>query len=37
MAKRVEYDIEYINSWSLSLDLAIIAQTAFTLFSKNAY
>ncbi len=37
MAKRVEYDIEYINNWSLGLDLAIIAQTAFTLFSKNAY
>ncbi len=37
MTKRVEYDIEYINSWSLSLDLAIIAQTAFTLFSKHAY
>jgi putative colanic acid biosynthesis UDP-glucose lipid carrier transferase len=37
MAKRVEYDIEYINNWTVGLDLVIIARTAFSLFSKNAY
>lgn len=37
MAKRVEYDIEYINNWSVWLDMVILARTALTLFSKNAY
>jgi Undecaprenyl-phosphate glucose phosphotransferase len=36
--KRVEYDLEYIENWSLILDLKIIAQTAFGgFFGKNAY
>lgn len=38
MQKRVECDMEYIRSWSLTLDLRIILATAFkTLFDKNAY
>ncbi len=36
--KRVEYDLEYIENWSLMLDLKIIAKTIFGGFSgKNAY
>ncbi len=36
--KRVEYDLEYIENWSLSLDLKIIFKTIFGGFSgKNAY
>ncbi len=38
MEKRVELDMEYIRSWSLTLDLRIIFVTAFkTLHDKNAY
>lgn len=38
MQKRVEYDLEYIQRWSLWLDLKIIFATAFkTLNDKNAY
>lgn len=38
MEKRVEYDIEYIMSWSLWLDLKIIWRTVFKGFSsENAY
>lgn len=37
MEKRVEYDLEYINNWSLWRDLTIMAKTAFSLFGKNAY
>ncbi|QTR47116.1 undecaprenyl-phosphate glucose phosphotransferase [Thiothrix litoralis] len=38
MEKRVELDMEYIRSWSLTLDLRIILVTAFkTLYDKNAY
>ena len=38
MEKRVELDMEYIRSWSLSMDLRIILVTAFkTLHDKNAY
>lgn len=37
MAKRVELDLAYINSWSLWLDIKILIKTPFTLFSKNVY
>jgi putative colanic acid biosynthesis UDP-glucose lipid carrier transferase len=38
MEKRVEYDLRYIQSWSLQLDLKIIGQTIFRGFvGKNAY
>jgi len=38
MKKRVEYDIYYINNWSLWLDIKIILITMFKGFSgKNAY
>jgi putative colanic acid biosynthesis UDP-glucose lipid carrier transferase len=37
MVKRVESDIEYINNWSIVLDISIIFRTVFTLFSKEAY
>jgi putative colanic acid biosynthesis UDP-glucose lipid carrier transferase len=37
MAKRVEYDIEYINNWSVGLDLTIIAETALVVFRQEAY
>ena len=37
MLARVEQDIEYINSWSIWLDLKILFQTPFSLLSKNAY
>jgi lipopolysaccharide/colanic/teichoic acid biosynthesis glycosyltransferase len=34
MRQRVEYDLYYIDNWSLMLDFAILAQT---LFSRSAY
>ena len=38
MAKRVELDIAYINSWSLGLDLKILLRTAFAVTNnRNAY
>jgi putative colanic acid biosynthesis UDP-glucose lipid carrier transferase len=39
MRRRTEYDLAYLRSWSLSLDLAIIFQTAkmMLLGDKNAY
>lgn len=38
MQKRVEYDMHYIQSWSLMLDLKIIFMTVFKGFwGKNAY
>ena len=36
--KRVEYDLYYLQNWSLLLDLRIIVMTIFTaLINKNAY
>jgi Undecaprenyl-phosphate glucose phosphotransferase len=36
--KRVEYDMDYIENWSLAFDLYILARTPFALLdTKNAY
>jgi len=38
MEKRIEYDLEYINNWSIGLDLRIIFLTAGSIFNDpNAY
>jgi putative colanic acid biosynthesis UDP-glucose lipid carrier transferase len=37
MAQRVELDLEYINNWSVGLDLWILVRTVFALWGKNAY
>jgi putative colanic acid biosynthesis UDP-glucose lipid carrier transferase len=37
MMLRVESDIEYINSWSLWLDLAILVRTPGAMTGRNAY
>ncbi|HEY0823879.1 MAG TPA: undecaprenyl-phosphate glucose phosphotransferase, partial [Ramlibacter sp.] len=37
MLLRVESDIEYINNWSVWLDLAILARTTRALTGRNAY
>ncbi|MDR3088152.1 MAG: undecaprenyl-phosphate glucose phosphotransferase [Azoarcus sp.] len=38
MEKRIEYDLEYLRNWSLSLDLWIIAKTTFLILTdRNAY
>ena len=37
MEMRVKYDLDYINNWSLGLDLSILVRTVFTLFGKDAY
>ena len=38
MQKRVEYDLSYINNWSIALDLKIILLTAISiLFDRRAY
>jgi len=37
MEMRVKYDLDYINNWSLGLDLSILVRTVFTLFGKKAY
>lgn len=37
MLKRVEYDIEYINCWSIFLDIRILLKTPFSLLSSQAY
>lgn len=37
MLARVEKDLEYINTWSVWLDIKILIKTPLSLFSKNAY
>jgi putative colanic acid biosysnthesis UDP-glucose lipid carrier transferase len=37
MVERVRLDLEYINNWSLSLDLWILIRTPLALFTRNAY
>lgn len=37
MEKRAAYDIEYINHWSLLLDVKILLLTPFKIFSHDAY
>lgn len=35
MRKRIEYDLEYLRSWSLALDMRIIAKTIWMIFSDS--
>ncbi|CBL45028.1 UDP-glucose lipid carrier transferase [gamma proteobacterium HdN1] len=37
MLRRVELDLEYINKWSIWLDIKIMIKTPFALLSPNAY
>jgi putative colanic acid biosynthesis UDP-glucose lipid carrier transferase len=37
MIKRVKSDIEYINKWSISLDIIILLRTFLIFFKHNAY
>jgi putative colanic acid biosysnthesis UDP-glucose lipid carrier transferase len=37
MVERVRLDLEYINTWSLLLDLWILIRTPFALLNENAY
>jgi len=37
MQKRVEYDLAYINNWSVGLDLKILIKTPLSLLSKDIY
>jgi len=37
MALRIESDIEYINHWSVWLDLSILLRTLVAFTGKNAY
>jgi putative colanic acid biosysnthesis UDP-glucose lipid carrier transferase len=37
MVLRIESDIEYINNWSVWLDITIILRTVFAVVGKNAY
>ncbi len=37
MVRRIEYDLQYIRSWSPALDLRILARTLTVPFHKNAY
>ena len=38
MQRRIEFDLDYLRRWSLSLDLKIICRTIFVMFrDRNAY
>jgi putative colanic acid biosynthesis UDP-glucose lipid carrier transferase len=37
MRERVNSDLEYINNWSISLDISILLRTFLILFKNNAY
>ncbi|WP_112375307.1 sugar transferase [Sphingobacterium multivorum] len=39
MAKRVEYDLDYMNNWSAMLDFKIVCMTVLNMLQgeKNAY
>lgn len=37
MTKRIESDIEYINNWSIWLDISILARTTTAFVGKDAY
>lgn len=37
MQKRVELDLQYINNWTLWLDIKILLRTPISLFSKDIY
>jgi len=37
LTRAVRADIEYINSWSIWLDLSILVRTLFVLTGRNAY
>lgn len=37
MLRRVELDLEYINTWSIWADIKILIKTPFSLFSDTAY
>jgi len=37
MERRVEYDLAYINNWSLALDVKILIKTPVSLFAKDIY
>jgi putative colanic acid biosynthesis UDP-glucose lipid carrier transferase len=37
MARRIEYDLWYIQNWSLYLDLKILFMTPFSMVHQNAY
>jgi putative colanic acid biosynthesis UDP-glucose lipid carrier transferase len=37
MKARIDYDLAYLRSWSLALDLRIMLKTAVVLLHRNAY
>ena len=38
MGKRIEFDLWYVNNWSVALDLQVMMQTCLELFrTRNAY
>ena len=37
MKKRINFDLEYINNWSIFLDIKILFKTLFKFKSKNAF